>query len=100
MRIVNPMPRAVPPISIENDADVARNRVSLDLPDEPVFICSIERSKSPDRRSSPEPINSIRRGISGLHALGGQRMPTDLGGLRPSPSTAALNRESYTRRTT
>jgi hypothetical protein len=38
MRIVNPMPRAVPPISIENDADVARNRVSLDLPDEPVFI--------------------------------------------------------------
>ena len=62
VRIVNPVPLAVPPISIENDADVARNWISLDLPDEPLFICSIERPKSPDRRSSPELIDSTEPG--------------------------------------
>ena len=56
------MPLAVPAISIEDDADVARYRFAIYLSREPALIEAIQRSERPGQRTRPEPVDGPKPG--------------------------------------
>src|SRR3954469_19290104 len=56
-RVSNPISFAVPPVPIEDDADMPGNGMLFYLPSEPLIVQAIERSKRPGQQTGPRTIS-------------------------------------------